>query len=107
MLAAFDTYQRYVPDSPELPKIAYRKARIYYEYGHYEKAAGLFAALVARYPEDPLAVFAINLQLDALNTLGRSGEACTEAQRYAGGPQAARDKELARTLQALRRGCAR
>ena len=42
MIAAFDTYIKYVPDSPELPNIKYRKARIYYEYNHFDEAIPLF-----------------------------------------------------------------
>ena len=38
MIAAFDTYIKYVPDAPELVTIKYRKARIYYEYNHFDKA---------------------------------------------------------------------
>src|SRR5262249_1629281 len=36
MLEAFDTYIKYVPDSPELPNIKYRKARVYYETNHFD-----------------------------------------------------------------------
>ena len=42
MLEAFDTYIKYVPESPELPTIKYRKARIYYEYNHFDEAMPLF-----------------------------------------------------------------
>src|SRR6185437_3821911 len=42
MIGAFDTYIKYVPDAPELVTIKYRKARIYYEYNHFDEAAKLF-----------------------------------------------------------------
>ena len=38
MIGAFDTYIKYVPDAPELVTIKYRKARIYYEYNHFDEA---------------------------------------------------------------------
>ena len=38
MIGAFDTYIKYVPDAPELVTIKYRKARIFYEYNHFDEA---------------------------------------------------------------------
>lgn len=70
MLLAFDTYIRYVPDSAELAKIKYRKARVYYEYDHIDEAIPLFRDVVddviKRHREDPegLSVFSANLLLD-------------------------------------------
>ena len=55
MIAAFDTYIKYVPDSPELVKIKYRKARIYYEYNHFDEAVPLFQDIVEKHPNDELA----------------------------------------------------
>ena len=46
MIGAFDTYIKYVPDAPELVTIKYRKARIYYEYNHFDEAAKLFEDIV-------------------------------------------------------------
>ena len=51
MIAAFDTYIKYVPDAPELVTIKYRKARIYYEYNHFDEAAKLFEDIVDEAPE--------------------------------------------------------
>ena len=71
MIAAFDTYIKYVPDSPELVKIKYRKARIYYEYNHCEEALPPFQEIVEKYPNDELAEFSANIYLDSLKILGR------------------------------------
>ena len=51
MIGAFDTYIKYVPDAPELVTIKYRKARIYYEYNHFDEAAKLFEDIVREVPE--------------------------------------------------------
>jgi len=74
MIAAFDTYIRYVPDAPELVPIMYRKARIYYEHNHFDKAVDMFAAIVTKHSGHELAVYAANLLLDSLNALKRFGE---------------------------------
>ena len=50
MVAAFDTYIKYVPDSPELPNIKYRKARIYYEANHFDEAMPLFKDIADHHP---------------------------------------------------------
>jgi tetratricopeptide (TPR) repeat protein len=74
MLTAFDTYLKYVPDSPEVVKIKYRKARIFYEYNHFEEALAPFQEIVEKYPNDELAEFSANTYLDCLNSLGRPKE---------------------------------
>ena len=50
MIEAFDTYIKYVPDAPELPKIKYRKARIYYEDNHFNEALPLFKDIAENHP---------------------------------------------------------
>ena len=55
MIGAFDTYIKYVPDAPELVTIKYRKARIYYEYNHFDEAAKLFEDIVNKHPKHELA----------------------------------------------------
>src|SRR5204863_5290639 len=71
MIEAFDTYIKYVPDSPELVKIMYRKARIYYEYNQFDKAIPLFEQVLVKFPEHELAVISANLLLDSINIPGR------------------------------------
>ena len=71
MIAAFDTYIKYVPDAPELVTIKYRKARIYYEYNHFDEASPLFEDIVDKHPKHELAIYSANLLLDTLNTQGR------------------------------------
>lgn len=66
MIKAFDTYIKYVPDSKELPTIKYRKARIFYEYNHFDEAIPLFEDLVAKHKESDLAIYSANLLLDCL-----------------------------------------
>jgi tetratricopeptide (TPR) repeat protein len=64
MIAAFDTYIKYVPESDELPTIKYRKARIYYEYNHISEAIPLFKDLAENHQDSDLAMYSANLLLD-------------------------------------------
>jgi len=57
MIAAFDTYIKYVPDAPELVKIKYRKARIFYDYNHFDDAVKLFRDIVDHHVNDELAIY--------------------------------------------------
>ena len=66
MLEAFETYIQYVPDAPELPTIKYRRARVYYEYNHIDKAIPLFKDLAENYPKSELALYSANLLLDCI-----------------------------------------
>ena len=82
MIAAFDTYIRYVPKAPELVQIKYRKARIYYEYNHFLAAAPLFQDVVENHSEHELAVFAANLLLDCYNAAGQPDKVTLWADRF-------------------------
>ena len=66
MLEAFDTYIKFVPEAPELATIKYRRARVYYEYNHIDKALPLFKDLAENYPKSELAIYSANLLLDCL-----------------------------------------
>jgi tetratricopeptide (TPR) repeat protein len=64
MLDAFDTYIKYVPNSPELVNIKYQKARIYYESNHFDQAAPLFKDLADNYASTDLGAISANLLFD-------------------------------------------
>jgi tetratricopeptide (TPR) repeat protein len=66
MVDAFDTYIKYVPDSPELPNIKYRKARIYYEANRFADALPLFKDIADHHSNSDLAYYATNLMFDCL-----------------------------------------
>ena len=82
MIAAFDTYIKYVPDAPELVKIKYRKARIFYEYNHFDEAVVLFKDIVDHHSKDELAVYSANLMLDALNAQGKTREVVAWVDKF-------------------------
>jgi tetratricopeptide (TPR) repeat protein len=104
MLAAFDTYIKYVPDSPELPKIRYRKARVYYEHNHFEEAARYFQEVVDKHPNDELAIYSANLLLDAYNAAGKPKEVIKMVDRFLENPNhpVMKDAEFAKNMVTLK-----
>lgn len=106
MMAAFDTYLKYVPKAKERITIMYRKARIYYEHNHFAKSAKMFSTIAMQYPDHELATYAANLLLDALNILKRYEELETWVYKLLKQKQLAKGELLA-TLQRLKRGIAR
>jgi tetratricopeptide (TPR) repeat protein len=64
MIDAFDTYIKYVPNSPELTKIKYNKARIYYETNRFDEAAPLFKDIADNHADSEMAPYAANLLFD-------------------------------------------
>ena len=74
MIAAFQRYVCFVPDSEDLAQIKYRRARIYYEANHFEEAAVLFRDIAYNHQQSELAEYAANLYLDCLNVLGSQRE---------------------------------
>src|SRR5262249_28728616 len=63
MIEAFETYIRYVKQSPELLRVKYQEGREYYEYNHCDEAIPLFRD-VARAKDEELSVIAANLLFD-------------------------------------------
>lgn len=88
MIAAFDTYIKYVPAAPELPKIKWNKIRIYYDYNHFDEAIPLLQDLVDNYAADELGIYAMNLLLDCLaakkdyKTISKVADICLAKQEF-------------------------
>ncbi|MCC6747684.1 MAG: tetratricopeptide repeat protein [Deltaproteobacteria bacterium] len=106
MIAAFDTYIKYVPNSPELVSIMYRKARIYYENNYFQKAADMFAIIATKHPDHELALYSANLLLDALNILKKYDELSRWVETFLKSPKLAQGEFLAQ-LRKLKGGLQR
>ncbi|MCA9670603.1 MAG: tetratricopeptide repeat protein [Myxococcales bacterium] len=107
MIAAFDTYIKYVPNSPELVPIKYRKARIYYESNHLEKAVGLFADVANNHSSHELAIYSANLLLDALNILKRYSELERYVDKFLKNGNLTKNGEFLTQLKKLKSGIQR
>jgi TolA-binding protein len=105
MIAAFDTYIKYVPNPPdprELVKIKYRKARVFYEYNHFDEAVKYFEDVVLNHPNDELAIYSANLLLDSLNAMKRTPEVLAWVEKFMGTPQLMKDEAFAKDMVRLR-----
>ncbi len=102
MIDAFDTYIKYVPDAPELVKIKYRKARIFYDYNHFDEAIKLFADIVDHNTTDELAIYSANLLLDCLNILHRYKELLHTVDNYLANPILMKDEEFRKQMVSLK-----
>jgi tetratricopeptide (TPR) repeat protein len=109
MIDAFDTYIKYVPDAPELVTIKYRKARIYYDYNHFDKAVPLYQDIVEHHTDHELAEFSANLMLDSLNIQAehlkqpaKLKEAGKWVDRFMEIPQLMKNPEFAKQMVSLK-----
>ncbi len=102
MLQAYDTYLKYVPDAPEVVKITYRKARIYYEYNHCEEALPHFQTIFQKYPDNELAEFSANTFLDCLNILGRVKDTVAWVDRFMEMPHLMKNPDFAKQMVGLK-----
>jgi len=102
MIGAFDTYIKYVPDAPELVTIKYRKARIYYEYNHFDEAAKLFEDIVRKFPKHELAIYSANLLLDSLNAQGKTKEVVAWVDKFLEMPELMKDPEFGKQMISLK-----
>jgi len=102
MIGAFDTYIKYVPDAPELVTIKYRKARIFYEYNHFEEAGVLFEDIVNKHPKHELAVYSANLLLDALNAQGKTKDVVKYVDKFLEMPELMKDPEFGKQMISLK-----
>ena len=102
MIGAFDTYIKYVPDAPELVTIKYRKARIFYEYNHFDEAAKLFEDIVRKYPKHELSIYSANLLLDSLNAQGKTKEVVSWVDKFLEMPELMKDPEFGKQMISLK-----
>jgi tetratricopeptide (TPR) repeat protein len=102
MIEAFDTYIKYVPDAPELVTIKYRKARIFYEYNHFDEASKLFGDIVDKHPDHELAIYSANLLLDSLNAQGKTKEVVQYVDKFLEMPQLMKDPEFGKQMISLK-----
>jgi len=102
MIDAFDTYIKYVPDAPELVKIKYRKARVFYDYNHFDEAIKLFSDIVDHHVNDELAIYSANLLLDCLNILKRYKELLATVEKYLANPVLMKDQEFRKQMVSLK-----
>jgi tetratricopeptide (TPR) repeat protein len=102
MIGAFDTYIKYVPDAPELVVIKYRKARIFYEYNHFDEASKLFQDIVEKHPNHELAIYSANLLLDSLNAQGKTKEVVTFVDKFLEMPSLMKDPEFGKQMISLK-----
>jgi tetratricopeptide (TPR) repeat protein len=102
MIGAFDTYIKYVPDAPELVTIKYRKARIFYEYNHFDEASKLFEDIVNKHPKHELSIYSANLLLDALNAQGKTKEVVKYVDKFLEMPELMKDPEFGKQMISLK-----
>jgi len=102
MIGAFDTYIKYVPDAPELVTIKYRKARIFYEYNHFDEAIKLFQDLVDKHVNHELAIYSANLLLDCLNILKRYKELLQTVEKFLANPVLMKDQAFREQMVSLK-----
>ena len=74
LVAAFDRYLAIVAESPERSNMEYRRARVLYEYQHFAEAAPQFDHIFTAYPDNELATYSANLEMDCLALLKRWSE---------------------------------
>ena len=107
MLEAFDTYIQYVPNAPELVTIKYRRARVYYEYNHFEDAIPLFRDIGEHHPNDDLALYSVNLLFDAENILGKYDQLEEDSKRFCVIPDLTKDPDFNKQCAIISNGIAR
>jgi tetratricopeptide (TPR) repeat protein len=105
MLEAFDTYLGLVHASDaddQMIRIKYQRARIYYEYNHFDKAIPLFADIADHNSKHELGVIAGNLLLDSLRIMGKYDAVAKFADRFLQNPDLMKDQEFAATLRRIK-----
>ncbi|MSP59380.1 MAG: tetratricopeptide repeat protein [Myxococcales bacterium] len=94
MLDAFETYIKYVPNSPELVTIKYRKARTLYEYNHFKEASPLFKDIAQNHQDSDLAVYSANLRFDCDNVLKDIASLEADTKLLCPAPKLAQDADF-------------
>jgi tetratricopeptide (TPR) repeat protein len=103
LVAAFDRYIAVVAAGKERPNIEYRRARVFYEYQHFAEAAAQFDRIFASYPDNELAIYSANLEMDCLAILKRFDELRALVERVKKSP-AMKDETTQRQIQDMEAG---
>ena len=107
MIAAFDTYIKYVPKSKELANIKYTKARAYYEYNHFEEAGALFRDVVDNHRDSDLAIYSVNLLFDCENASAKFDDLEQDVKTYCVIPELTKDAAFKKQCDGIQAGIAR
>lgn len=107
MLDAFDTYIKFVPSSPELVTIKYRKARVFYEYNYFDQATVLFRDIVDHHRDSDLAIYAANLMFDSENISMEFDRLEEDSKKYCPMPELSKDPDFKNSCDAIANGIAR
>lgn len=107
MIDAFDVYIKYVPESNELPTIKYRKARIFYEYNHYDQAIPLFRDIADNHRSSDLAIYSANLLLDCLSIRKQYKEVEQAVDAFLQAPELLKDQDFKTQLSKIKAGVLR
>src|SRR5262249_8773076 len=107
MLEAFDTYLKYVPvgvkeDDDQMIRMKYQRARVYYEYNHFEKAAPMFAEIADRHASHELGVISANLLLDCLNIQGKFDALMKTVDRFLASQALMKDAEFSQEMHRIK-----
>ncbi|HJZ87373.1 MAG TPA: tetratricopeptide repeat protein [Polyangia bacterium] len=106
MLDAFDLYLSQVKNANEnddqMIRIKYQRARVYYEYNHFDKAAPLFADLADKHAKHELGIIAANLLLDCLNIQGKYDALMKTLDRFLQNPDLMRDQQFSADLRRIK-----
>ncbi len=82
--------------------IKYRKARIFYDYNHFDKAVPLFQDIVEKHTSHELAEFSANLLTDSLNAQGKPREVARWVDRFMEMPELMKNPEFAKQMVKLK-----
>jgi tetratricopeptide (TPR) repeat protein len=88
LLDAAERYLKYLPKGEKRVEVAYKAARIYYEYHRYDEAVFRFSEIALSYPDykfdngDRAGEIAANLVLDSYNGLGNYQKVNEWARRF-------------------------
>jgi len=106
LLAAFDRYLAIVPaaGAKDRATMEYRRARVFYDFQHFDEAAPIFAHIVAAYPDNELATYSANLEMDCLAILKRYDQLRTLLERVKKTPALMKDATVQQQVRDLDAG---
>jgi TolA-binding protein len=106
-LEAFDTYLKYVggnvnENDDQMIRMKYQRARVYYEFNHFTKAAPMFAEIADKHASHELGVISANLLLDCLNIQGKFDALMKTVDRFLASPPLMKDAEFSKEMHRIK-----
>ncbi len=104
LAAACERFVKVLPNDPDVVKVKFKEARIFFIHNHFEEAGKRFGEIIERWPNDKLGRLAATFVLEGFNVREKWVELAEYARVILSSKELIRDEQFAREVQDFHEG---